>query len=52
MRKHEVLGMPTTVLINADDTIFETWSGGSNLDILERLSGAMLKQAEQEQVPP
>ncbi len=51
VRKYEVLGMPTTVFINADGTVFETWSGGLNLDILERLSSAMLKQAEQEQVP-
>jgi hypothetical protein len=51
VRKYEVLGMPTTVFINADGTVFETWSGGLNLNILERLSGAMLKQAEKEQVP-
>ena len=51
VRKYEVLGLPTTVFINADGTVFETWSGGLNLNILERLSGAMLKQAEKEQVP-
>ena len=51
VRKYEVLGMPTTVFINADGTVFETWSGGLNLDILARLSGAMLRQAEQDQVP-
>ena len=51
VRKYEVLGMPTTVFINADGTVFETWSGVLTLDILERLSGAMLRQAEQEQVP-
>ena len=51
VRKYEVLGMPTSVFITADGTVFETWSGGLNLNILERLSGAMLKQAEKEQVP-
>ena len=51
VRKYEVLGMPTTVFINADGTVFETWSGGLNLKILERLSMALLKQAEQQQVP-
>ena len=51
VRKYEVLGMPTTVFINADGTVFETWSAGLNLKILERLSMALLKQAEQQQVP-
>ena len=51
VRKYEVLGMPTTVFINADGTVFETWSGGLNLKILERLGMALLKQAEQQQVP-
>ena len=51
VRKYEVLGMPTTVFINADSTVFETWSGGLNLKILERLSMSLLKQAEQQQVP-
>ena len=51
VRKYKVLSMPTTVFINADGTVFETWSGGLNLKILERLSNAMLKQAEQQQVP-
>ncbi len=51
VRKYEVLGMPTTVFINPDGTVFETWSGGLNLSILERLTNAMLKQAGQNQVP-
>ena len=51
VRKYGVVGMPTTVFINPDGTVFQTWSGGLNLDILNRLSGAMLNQAAQEQVP-
>jgi thiol-disulfide isomerase/thioredoxin len=51
VRKYRVLGMPTTVFINPDGTIFETWSGILNVDILNRLTGAMINQAAREQVP-
>ena len=54
IRKYKVLSMPTTVFINPDGTIFETWPGILNLRTLERLTNVMLKQAEQvpsEQVP-
>ena len=51
VRKYKVVGMPTTVFINPDGTIFETWSGSLNLDILNRLTGPMIDQAAGEQVP-
>ena len=51
VRKYKVVGMPTTVFINPDGTIFETWSGGLNLDILNRLTGPMIDRAAREQVP-
>ena len=51
VRKYKVVGMPTTVFINPDETIFETWSGGLNLDILNRLPGQMIAQSAGEQVP-
>jgi len=51
VRKYKVVGMPTTVFINPDGTIFEIWSGGLNLDILNRLTGPMIDQAAREQVP-
>lgn len=51
VRKYKVLGMPTTVFINPNGTIFETWSGGLNLEMLNRLSGAMINHAAREQAP-
>jgi len=54
IRKYKVLSMPTTVFINPNGTIFETWPGILNQSILERLTNAMIKQAERvpsEQVP-
>ena len=51
VRKYKVVSMPTTVFINPDGTIFEIWSGGLNLDILNRLTGPMIDQAAKEQVP-
>jgi len=51
VRKYKVIGMPTTVFINPDGTIFETWSGGLNLNILNRLTGPTIDQAAREQVP-
>jgi len=51
VRKYKVAGMPTTVFINPDGTIFETWSGSLNLEILNRLTDPMIDQAAREQVP-
>ena len=44
IRKYKVLGMPTTVFINADGTMFKKWSGALNLEVLEKQSNAMLGQ--------
>ena len=46
IRKYKVLSMPTTVFINPDGTIFETWPGILNLRTLERLTNVILKQVE------
>ena len=51
VRKYKVVGMPTTVFINPDGTIFEACPGGLNLDILNRLTGPMIDRAAREQVP-
>lgn len=48
--KYKVVSMPTTVFINPDGTIFRTWSGILNVDILNRLTSAMINQAAKEQV--
>ncbi len=36
VRDYKVLGMPTTVFINADGTIFDRWTGALNRRILEQ----------------
>lgn len=36
IRDYKVLGMPTTVFINPDGTIFDRWTGALNRDILEQ----------------
>ena len=48
-RKYEVLSMPTTVFINSEGEIFETWSGALNQDILERVTTAMLNESQRNQ---
>ena len=35
VRDYKVLGMPTTVFINADGTIFDRWTGALNQSVLE-----------------
>ena len=35
VRDYKVLGMPTTVFINADGTIFDKWTGALNRSVLE-----------------
>ena len=46
VRKYEVLGMPTTVFINAEGEIFEKWTGALTQVILERITGAMVKESQ------
>ena len=36
VRDYKVLGMPTTVFINADGTIFDRWTGALDRNILEK----------------
>ena len=42
VKDFKVLGMPTTVFIRADGTIFEKWSGALNEDTLADKTNAML----------
>ena len=45
VRDYKVLGMPTTVFINADGTIFDRWTGALNRRILEdKLQGMLAVQ--------
>jgi hypothetical protein len=36
IRDYKVLGMPTTVFINPDGTIFDRWTGALNREVLEQ----------------
>ncbi len=42
--RYEVLGMPTTVFIDADGAIFKTWTGLLTRGVLEEHTNAMLSQ--------
>ena len=44
VKAFKVLGMPTTVFIRADGTIFKKWSGALNEDVLAKQTNAMLAQ--------
>ena len=44
VRDYEVLGMPTTVFIDAQGKIFNKWTGALNGDILEEKTLEMLNQ--------
>ena len=44
VKDFKVLGMPTTVFIRADGTIFKKWSGALNEDVLAKQTNAMLEQ--------
>ncbi len=44
VKDFKVLGMPTTIFIRADGTIFKKWSGALNEDILAKQTNAMLAQ--------
>ena len=44
MVDYEVLSMPTTVLINSRREVFQKWSGPVSLDVLTRVTKALLTQ--------
>ena len=44
VKKFKVLGMPTTVFIRADGTIFKKWSGALNEETLAKQTNAMLAE--------
>ena len=44
VKDFKVLGMPTTIFIRADGTIFKKWSGALNEDVLAKQTNAMLEQ--------
>ena len=45
VRSYRVLGMPTTVFINPDGTIFDRWTGALNREVLEqKIQIMMLEQ--------
>jgi len=44
VQKYQVLGMPTTIFINADGTIHNKWTGALNSEVLEEKTLEMLDQ--------
>lgn len=46
VRDYKVLGMPTTVFINPDGTIFDRWTGALNRDILDQKIAIMLLEQQ------
>ena len=44
VKNFKVLGMPTTVFIRADGTIFKKWSGALNEETLAKQTDAMLAE--------
>ena len=44
VKEFKVLGMPTTIFIRADGTIFKTWSGALNEEVLAKQTNAMLAE--------
>ena len=44
VKDFKVLGMPTTIFIRADGTIFKNWSGALNEGVLAKQTNAMLEQ--------
>ena len=42
--KYKVLGMPTTIFIDAEGEVFKSWGGALNLDVLREQTNAMLDQ--------
>jgi hypothetical protein len=44
VRDYRVLGMPSTVFIDADGKIFKQWTGALNQSVLEEQVDAMLAQ--------
>ena len=44
IRDYEVLGMPTTIFIDAQGQIFKKWTGALNREVLEEITLEMLNQ--------
>ena len=44
IKDYRILGMPTTIFIDADGTIFKTWVGALNASVLRKQTNAMLSQ--------
>ncbi len=44
VQKYRVLGVPTTVFIDAEGNIFKTWGGALNAQVLREQTDAMLSQ--------
>ena len=44
VRDYKILGMPTTIFIDSQGEIFNTWTGALNGDILEEKTLEMLNQ--------
>ena len=44
IKDYEVLGMPTTVFIDAQGRIFNKWTGALNSEVLEEITLEMLNQ--------
>lgn len=44
IRDYEVLGMPTTIFIDAQGQIFKKWTGALNREVLEEITLDMLNQ--------
>ena len=44
IKKYRILGMPTTVFIDADGNIFKTWGGALSASVLRKQTNAMLSQ--------
>ena len=44
IKDYRILGMPTTIFIDADGNIFKTWGGALNTAVLRKQTNAMLSQ--------
>ncbi len=44
VRAYSVLGMPTTVFIDADGEVFKSWTGALNREVLEEQTNSLLGQ--------
>jgi len=44
IKKYRILGMPTTIFIDANGVVFKDWRGALNADVLRAQANAMLSQ--------